>query len=113
MTDAYHRVTLQLSQVGAFAYVVPLALDNDGITICINLVLAMGWVESPKFLRAFPDTLTEVSNALVDMDLLVPSYGAISDLPSTETGPTHTRRILSHIRFYMDDIISAVTGGPE
>ena len=62
VTDAYHR-------------------------ICINLVLPMGWVDSPKFFCAFSETLTDVANALVDADLPVPAYGAISALPATEPPP--------------------------
>ena len=42
VTDAYHRGTLQPSQVGAFAYVVPSVPDDDVIIICIDLVLPMG-----------------------------------------------------------------------
>ena len=53
VTDAYHRIPLKPSQVGAFAYVVPLVPDKDVILICINLVLPMGWVDSPKFFCAF------------------------------------------------------------
>ena len=51
--DAYHCGTLRMSQVGAFAYAVPLAPDDDGIIICVYLVLPMGWVDSPKFFCAF------------------------------------------------------------
>ena len=44
--DAYHCNNLCTSHVGAFAYVVPSDLDDDGIIICINLVLPMGWADS-------------------------------------------------------------------
>ena len=54
--------------------------------------------------------LTDVTNALVDTDLPVPSYGAISKIPSTVMPPPHTPEILTHIYFYMDDVISAVQG---
>ena len=40
--DAYHCVTLRTSQVGTFTYVVPLSPGDDGVIICINLVLTMG-----------------------------------------------------------------------
>ena len=40
----YHRRTLQPSQVGTFAYVIPSVTDDDVIIICINMVLPMGWV---------------------------------------------------------------------
>ena len=49
VTDAYHRSTLQPHQVGAFAYALPSVPEHYVIIICIDLVLPMGWVESPKF----------------------------------------------------------------
>ena len=73
----------------------------------------MGWVDPPKFFCALSTTLTDVANALIDTDLPVPAYGAISDLPSTGPVPPHTRRTLAHIDCYLNDIISAVQGGPE
>ena len=87
VTDAYHRVTLKQSQVGAFAYVVPLVPEDDVILICIDLVLPMGWVDSPKFFCSFSETLTDVANNLVDADLPLPAYRAISALPATEPPP--------------------------
>ena len=53
VTDAYHRGTLKPSQVGAFAYVIKSVPEDDVILICTDLVLPMGWVESPKFFCAF------------------------------------------------------------
>ena len=113
VTDAYHRGTLKPSQVGAFAYVVPSVPEDDAILICIDLVLPMGWVDSPKFFCAFSETLTDVANALVDADLPVPAYGAISALPATEPGPPHTSASLTHIDCYMDDVIAVAQGGAE
>ena len=73
----------------------------------------MGWVDSPKFFCAFLETLIDVANTLVDTDLKVPSYGAIFKIPETGPGPPHTSEILTHIYFYIYDVISAVQGGPE
>ena len=89
-TDAYHRGTFKPVQVGAFAYIILSAPGDEGIFICINLFLPMGWVDSPKFFCAFSETLTDVANALVDSELPVPSYGAISEITSTGPGPPHT-----------------------
>ena len=61
----------------------------------------------------FSETLTDVSNALVNTDLPVPSYGAISKIPATGPYPPHTPDSLNHIYFYMDDAITAVQGGPD
>ena len=75
-----------MGEGGAFAYATPSEPGYEGCIICINLVLPMGWVESPKFFCAFLETLTDMANNLVDTDLLVLSYGAISDIPETESG---------------------------
>ena len=91
VTDAYHRGAIKPAQVGAFAYVIPSAPEDEGKIICIDLVLPMGWV-----------------NALVNTDLPVPSYGAISEIPETGPGPPHTPESLTNIDCYMDDVISAV-----
>ena len=111
--DAYHRVILQPFQVGVFAYVVPSVTDDDVILICINLVLRMVWVNSPKFFCAFLETLTNVANAMVNADFPIPAYGDISALPATEPPPPHTPASLTHIDCYVDDVISTVQGGAE
>ena len=48
VTDAYHRGTVKPAQVGAFAYVISSGPGVEGAFICTNLVLSMGWVDSPK-----------------------------------------------------------------
>ena len=111
ITNAYHRSTVIPFQVGTFTYVVPLAPEDKVCIICINLVLPMGWVDSPKFFCVFSETLTAMANDLVDTDLPVPSYGAISEIPETGPGPPHTPESLTHIYCYMDDVISAVQEG--
>ena len=73
----------------------------------------MEWVDSPKFFCTFSETLTGVANALVNTDLPVLSYGAISKIPDTGTGPPYTPESLTHIYCYMDDVISAVQGVPD
>ena len=113
VTDAYHRGTVKPAQVGAFAYVISLAPGDEGIIICINLVLPMGWVDSSKFFCEFSETLTGVANALVNSELPVPSYGAISEIPATGPGPPHTPESLTNIDYYMDDFISVVQGDPD
>ena len=73
----------------------------------------MGWLDSFKLLCALSETITGVDNALVGTDLPVTSYGVISNLPSKGPGPPHTLRILFHIDFYMDGMLSSVQGGLE
>ena len=93
VTDAYHRSILRLYQVGAFTYVVPLAPEDDCIIICVDMVLLMGQVDSPKFLCAFSETLIYVTNDLVDTELPITYYISIYQTPSTspDPPPTHAR----------------------
>ena len=72
VTDAYHCCTLRPAQVGYFPYVVPGAAKYNCLIICIDLVLPMVWVGSPKYFCAILETLTDVANALVHMLLPVP-----------------------------------------
>ena len=54
-----------------------------------------------------------MANSLVEMNLLVLSYGTISEIPVTGPVPPHTPESLTHIDFYMDDVISALQGDPD
>ena len=83
-------------QVRAFAYVILFAVDDSCIIICIDMVLPMGWVDSPKFFCTFLETLTDVVNALIHTSLLVLRYGAIAKIPDTGPGLTHTLDSLTH-----------------
>ena len=73
--------------MGAFEYVIPSAPGDEGKFICIDLVLPMGWVDSPKFFCTFSETLTDVANALVESELPVPAYWEIYKIPSTGPAP--------------------------
>ena len=52
-TDAYHHSTVNMLQVGAFSFFIPLAPGDEGYIICIDLVLPIKWAEPPKFFCAF------------------------------------------------------------
>ena len=73
--------------------------------------MPMGWVDPIKYFYAFSEALTDVANALVHTSILVPAYGAISEIPETGPGPPHTIDSLTHINCYMEDVITAVQGG--
>ena len=49
VTDAYHRGTFRPAQVGSYAYIFPASIKENCLIICIDLVLPMGWVDSPKY----------------------------------------------------------------
>ena len=95
--DAYHCDTLRLPQVGTFEYVIPLAPRDNGSIILIDLVLLMGWVESPKILCIFSEKFTDVAKTLVDTELPVPSYGTINKIPTTRPPPKLTLKRASPI----------------
>ena len=83
VTDAYHCGTLGPPQTGAFAYGIPLALENYGFIICTDLVLPMGWVNSPKFFCAFSGMMTDMTNDLDSTEITVLAHGAIGKFSAT------------------------------
>ena len=54
-----------------------------------------------------------MANRLVHRVILVPGYMFIYKIPEIGPGPPYTLDILIQIDFYIDDIITAVHGGPE
>ena len=66
----------------------------------------------PQVFCTFLETLIDVDNALLNTYPPVLSYGTIFDIPATVPGPLHTPESLTHINFYMDDVISVVQKGP-
>ena len=112
ITDVYNRGTVKQAQVGVFAYVIPSSPGEEGIFICIKLVLPMRWIDFPKLFCAFLKTLTDVANALVNSELPVLSYVTISEIPPNRSVPPHTPERLTHIYCYMGDVISVLQGGP-
>ena len=110
---AYHCGTLCRSQVGSFAYVILSEADGNCIIICVDLVLLMGWMYSPKLFCMFSETYTDVTNALVHMYLPILEYGAIVNISETGPGPPHNLDSLTHKDCYIDDVITMVKSGTE
>ena len=99
--------------MGAFAYAIPSVLYKYCIIMCVNLVLTMVWVDSPKFFCAFSKTLRYFANNILDTELPAPSYGYIAKIPSNGPDPLpQTCKTLAHIGCFMDNVISAVKFGP-
>ena len=109
----YKRGTLQPSQVGELPFIIPSAQRENGIIICINLVLPMGWGDPPKFFCEFSETLTDFANTLVDTELPVTSYGAITKTPTTGLHTPQTNKRLTHTDCYMYYVISVVQVGTD
>ena len=96
MEEDYHQGTLLPSQLGAFAYIIPSVAVYYCILICTYMVLLMVWMDSPKFLCAFSDMLTDVVNTLVHTLLTVPGCSDIAKIPDTVQGPPHNLDSLTH-----------------
>ena len=110
--NEYQLSTLQPYQMRNFTYSFALVLEYYGIVISINLVLPVGWVDSTKFFCAFSETMMDVASALLDTLIPVLEYGYMTNIPVTGLVPPHVQKSLTHIDCYMDDVISAVQGGP-
>ena len=63
ISNAFHRCNLRLSDIGKFTYIVPpLAVDLI-FNICIDLVLPMGWMNSPDLFCSTSETVTNNANS--------------------------------------------------
>ena len=101
VTYAYQSGNIYPSQSGAFAYVVPLYPDNDCIIICVDLVLPMGWLDSPKFFCAISETFPDAANALAETELPITAYGPIAKILITRPAPSkHTQEPHPYLLLY-------------
>ena len=60
ISDAFHRCPLRATHIGAFTYVVPPLPSDTTILLCIDLVLPMGWVNSPDMFCAASETVADI-----------------------------------------------------
>ena len=113
MSDAFHRCPLRPADVGAFAYVVP-PLPGDATTyLCVDLVLPMGWVNSPPFFCAASETAADLANVyLHDGTTTFVEYAPTKGAYSTSPSPTASAKRLQAVEVYMDDLMGATQGDP-
>ena len=62
ISDTFHRCHIRPEDVGAFAYVVPPIPSDIEPFLWIDLVLPMGWVNSPDLFCATSETVTDFTN---------------------------------------------------
>ena len=111
ISDAFHRCNLRPSDVGSFAYVVPALSSDPAVLLCIDLVLPMGWINSPDLFCSTSETVADVANQLINQpDAPVPSYGPTRALYHTVSSPTASPSRLQYADVYVDDI-NCVTQG--
>ena len=62
ISDAFHRCLLRPADIGAFTYVVPpLPMDTSNL-LCIDLVIPMGWLNSPDVFCVVLETVADVAD---------------------------------------------------
>ena len=62
ISDAFHHCHIRPEDVGTFSYVVPPIPSGPQLLLCIDLVLPMGWVNSPDLFCATSETVTDLAN---------------------------------------------------
>ena len=62
MLDAFHRCNLRPSDFFKFTYVMTPLLADPSVLPCINLVLSMGWINSPDLFCAAYETVDNNAN---------------------------------------------------
>ena len=113
ISDAFHRCNICPEDVGAFSYIVlPIPSDLEPL-LCIDLVLPMGWVNSPDLFCATSETVTDVANIAFRSDLQTqppypPTAGLYQPFPSPSAGSNR----FQYADVYMDDI-NCLTQGDE
>ena len=105
ISDAFHRCPIRAEDVGAFSYVVPPIPSDTHPLLCIDLVLPMGWVNSPDLFCASSETVTDLANKAFHSDFdpsppYHPTAGLYQASPSPSAGPNR----LQYADVYMDDI---------
>ena len=85
---------------------------DTAIYLCIDLVLPMGWVNSPPFFCAASETAADLANSYI-RDPTTPwsPYGPTRDVYSTTPSPPASSDRLQKVEVYMDDFMGMTQGG--
>ena len=111
ISDAFHRCNLRPGDVGSFAYVIPALPTDTDVLLCIDLVLPMGWVNSPDLFCSTSETVADIANQLINQpDTPTSSYGPTHNLYHTISSPTASPSRLQHADVYVDDINCVAQG---
>ena len=88
----------------------PLPSDTI-ILLCIDLVLPMGWVNSPDMFCAASETVTDMENGyILETASAFLIYPPTANNYSTAPVPTASSARLQCTEVYMDDLLSATQG---
>ena len=113
ISDAFHRCLLRPEDVGTFAYVIPPLPSDTEQLLCIDLVLPMGWVNSPDLFCATSETVADLANIAFQSDLQITHpYSPTSTLYHCAPSPTAGPDRLQYVDVYMDDL-NCLTQGDD
>ena len=92
ISDAFHRCNLRPTDIGNFTYAVPPLPANPTVIICIDLVLLMGWVNSPEFFCSASETVSDNGKSYaLDLssifDVYPPTSGAYKTVDAQTASP--------------------------
>ena len=103
--NASHRCLMCPADIGAFTYVAPPLTTDISTLLCTDLVLPMGWVNSPDMLCAASGTVGDNANGHLinptsDFEIHPLTEGTYYLAPS----PTASAARLQYVDFYMEDL---------
>ena len=114
ISDGFHRCLLRPADVGDFTYVVHPIPEDPEIYLCVDLVLPMGWFNSPPFFCAASETATDLANAyLANPQTPWMDYAPKRDIYATTPNDTASSNRLQKVEVYMDDFMGMTQGDPD
>ena len=107
----FHRCPIRAEHIGAFTYVVPPLPSDTTIILCINLVLPMGWVNSPDMFCAASETVADIANGyILDTTSAFLIYPPTANTYTMAPDPTTSSARLQCKEVYMDALLSTTLG---
>ena len=108
ISNAFHQCPLRAAHIGAFTYVVPPLPSDTTILLFINLVLPMGWINSPDIFCAASETVAYMANGyILDPTSAFQIYPPAANKYYTEPAPIESSARLQCTEVYMDDLMSS------
>ena len=96
--DDFYQCNLRPSDVVNFTYMVPLVPSDTSRLLCVDLVLPVGWVNSPDFFYSASKTAVDNANAYtLESTSPLYIYPSIDEVYHTSTAPPASPYRLQYI----------------
>ena len=113
ISDTFHRCNLLPSDIRKFTYVVPPLLVDPNVLICIELVIPMGWVNSPELFCSTSETVANNSDGYaLDPSPYFFVYPPTAGAYKTADADTASSGRLQYVDVYIDDLLCFAQGDP-